>query len=698
MSNILNNITEEKEYINSSHKKARQKQLEKQIERDGSFADNFPDLLKEWDYEKNNQLNIYPNKVTAHSGKKVWWICTEGHEWLSNISTRTGKRKSGCPICKNRTVLEGFNDFASQNTMLLREWDYEKNNQLNIYPNEVTSHSEKKVWWICPICNNEYMATITHRVDGTKCPNCANELKTSFKEQAFYYYLKQVFKDTKNRVTINEKEVDIYIPSLKIAIEYDGAYYHENKKSLNREKEKYQILHTNDILLIRIKESFNKNYIDKNADKFIFVKKINNDIALEKAIEELIIYINNEYKIKTSIKIDIKNDKIKIYEQYLKLKKEENLLVKYPNIACQWNYEKNGKLLPDMVSSMSSKKVWWKCAFNHEWQAAIESRAKGSGCPYCAGQKVLIGINDLQTKFPEIAKEWDYKKNVVKPNEIFPATNKKYWWICSKGHNYLASPNSRTGYKKTGCLICSKKEVLEGVNDFASQNPNLLKEWDYEKNNKIRLYPTQIFSGSNKYAYWRCEKGHSWKAIVNSRTGKNGRGCPICKSKVVLENYNDLLSNYPDLIKEWDYIENSKNKIYPNKVTVFSNKKANWICNRCGNKWITSIYHRTSKGTKCPKCSQNDTISKSLKTRILKKGSFADNFPELLKEWDYEHNNKLNIFPDKITAGSHKYVYWKCKYNHVWKAIVKARTRVNGTGCPECYKNKNFILTCRELF
>ena len=584
MSNILNNITEEKEYINSSHKKARQKQLEKQIERDGSFADNFPDLLKEWDYEKNNQLNIYPNKVTAHSGKKVWWICTEGHEWLSNISTRTGKRKSGCPICKNRTVLEGFNDFASQNTMLLREWDYEKNNQLNIYPNEVTSHSEKKVWWICPICNNEYMATITHRVDGTKCPNCVNELKTSFKEQAFYYYLKQVFKDTKNRVKIKEKEVDIYIPSLKIAIEYDGAYYHENKKSLNREKEKYQILHTNDILLIRIKESFNKNYIDKNADKFIFVKKINNDIALEKAIEELIIYINNEYKIKTSIKIDIKNDKIKIYEQYLKLKKEENLLVKYPNIACQWNYEKNGKLLPDMVSSMSSKKVWWKCAFNHEWQAAIESRAQGSGCPYCAGQKVLIGINDLQTKFPEIAKEWDYKKNVVKPNEIFPATNKKYWWICSKGHNYLASPNSRTGYKKTGCLICSKKEVLEGVNDFASQNPNLLKEWDYEKNNKIRLYPTQIFSGSNKYAYWRCEKGHSWKAIVNSRTGKNGRGCPICKSKVVLENYNDLLSNYPDLIKEWDYIENSKNKIYPNKVTVFSNKKVNWICNRCGNK------------------------------------------------------------------------------------------------------------------
>lgn len=82
----------------------------------------------------------------------------------------------------------------------------------------------------------------------------------------------------------------------------------------------------------------------------------------------------------------------------------------------------------------------------------------------------------------------------------------------------------------------------------------------------------------------------------------------------------------------------------------------------------------------------------------MKKGSFADNFPELLKEWDYEHNNKLNIFPDKITAGSHKYVYWKCKYNHVWKAIVKARTRVNGTGCPECYKNKNFILTCRELF
>lgn len=45
----------------------------------------------------------------------------------------------------------------------------------------------------------------------------------------------------------------------------------------------------------------------------------------------------------------------------------------------------------------SHRKVWWICSKGHEWQAAVSTRNGGNKCPYCAGQKVLPGNNDLQT-------------------------------------------------------------------------------------------------------------------------------------------------------------------------------------------------------------------------------------------------------------------------------------------------------------
>ena len=79
----------------------------------------------------------------------------------------------------------------------------------------------------------------------------------------------------------------------------------------------------------------------------------------------------------------------------------------------EWNWEKNNGLDfdPMQLTLGSHKKVWWKCHKEHEWQATIKNRNKEIGCPYCAGQKVLEGYNDLQTVNPALAKEWNYEKN-----------------------------------------------------------------------------------------------------------------------------------------------------------------------------------------------------------------------------------------------------------------------------------------------
>src|SRR5699024_955007 len=104
----------------------------------------------------------------------------------------------------------------------------------------------------------------------------------------------------------------------------------------------------------------------------------------------------------------------------------------------------------------STKNVWWKCNEGHTWKSSVANRTRGNNCPICGNQQLLKGYNDLATVNPELAQEWNYAKNVnLHPSDIFPNYNKKVWWICRKGHEWQATPNSRI--QGTGCPICSSE-------------------------------------------------------------------------------------------------------------------------------------------------------------------------------------------------------------------------------------------------
>ena len=98
-----------------------------------------------------------------------------------------------------------------------------------------------------------------------------------------------------------------------------------------------------------------------------------------------------------------------------------------PALASEWDNDRNGNTGPDEVMSGSEKKAWWKCSLGHSWRAAVYSRnSAGNGCPYCAGQKVLAGFNDLASRNPALASEWDYEKNgPLKPEEVTERSNRK---------------------------------------------------------------------------------------------------------------------------------------------------------------------------------------------------------------------------------------------------------------------------------
>ena len=101
--------------------------------------------------------------------------------------------------------------------------------------------------------------------------------------------------------------------------------------------------------------------------------------------------------------------------------KDSCLSAKNPSLAREWHPTNNGILTPEDVSHGSGRKVWWQCNKGHEWQALINNRSKGIGCPYCSNKKACED-NCLATKNPELAKEWHSIKNgILTPKDVLPS-------------------------------------------------------------------------------------------------------------------------------------------------------------------------------------------------------------------------------------------------------------------------------------
>lgn len=208
-----------------------------------------------------------------------------------------------------------------------------------------------------------------------------------------------------------------------------------------------------------------------------------------------------------------------------------DLATTHPELAKEWNYEKNGELTPADVVAGAHRRVWWRCGRGHEWQAVVYVRAQdGTGCPYCAGKRVAVGENDLATLYPEIAAEWAYERNGgLVPEEFTAASNRRVWWRCALGHEWRAMIGARTQLG-CGCPYCAGRKVLQGYNDLASQQPKLAKQWYQELNGELK--PSDITTGSSRRVWWQCEFGHVWRAAVYSRTGAKKCGCPVCAGNI----------------------------------------------------------------------------------------------------------------------------------------------------------------------
>ncbi|EIU09141.1 hypothetical protein MA5S0422_3003 [Mycobacteroides abscessus 5S-0422] len=223
----------------------------------------------------------------------------------------------------------------------------------------------------------------------------------------------------------------------------------------------------------------------------------------------------------------------------------------HPDIAAEWHWS-NG-IDASMISWCSARRGTWQCKLGHRWETSVNSRVDAySGCPTCAGQRAVTGVNDLVTMRPDLATEW-HPDNDLSPHEVAYASSYRAMWRCAAhGHTWAVTVAGRTS-RGDGCSVCAGRTVLPGFNDLASQYPSIATEWHPDND----CGPHEVTSGCGYRAKWLCRKKHVWKARVSARTRSgDGTNCPTCHAgilvsrgeKAITELIRDLLGAHTQIL------------------------------------------------------------------------------------------------------------------------------------------------------
>lgn len=228
-----------------------------------------------------------------------------------------------------------------------------------------------------------------------------------------------------------------------------------------------------------------------------------------------------------------------------KVVKSNSLAVVFPEVAAQWDYDANNELTPDNIYCKSTRRVYWRCSqsADHVWTSPVKTRANGGGCPFCSGRKTTAS-NSLKAKFPEIAKLWHPTANTgITPLNVTPYSNRLVWWQCPTIITHKWQAIVANVVNGSSCPICLNRQITS-ENNLSVLFPDLVKEWDYDKNKNIN--PTTISTGSKIKVAWKCGRNpsHEWEATITDRCNKNS-GCPFCANEMNVSEHRmlELLRN-----------------------------------------------------------------------------------------------------------------------------------------------------------
>lgn len=130
----------------------------------------------------------------------------------------------------------------------------------------------------------------------------------------------------------------------------------------------------------------------------------------------------------------------------------------YPHLVSEWSPEND--LGPDKVSYGSNKAIIWNGPCGHTWTATPKNRGHNHGCPICSGNKIVAGLNDFASLFPDVAKEWSDRNFPAMPTDYGSKSNMNVWWSCSScGREWQARIADRTDGH--GCPYCLRDSIQD---------------------------------------------------------------------------------------------------------------------------------------------------------------------------------------------------------------------------------------------
>lgn len=393
---------------------------------------------------KNPNIVITGKYISAR--KPINFKCTKCGVEQKVIRAEVLTRKSDfCPVCnkKFRYDTQTFiKKIATINPYVEIIGEYISNSQ--------------RIKSRCKICGHIWNPIADQIMQGYGCPEC-NITGTSFVEQVILWSLREIYGEDavlhRNRDTIG-RELDIYVPSIKLAIEPGGWHWHN--KSYQRDMEKYELCKEKGIRCITIYDQAYghiSNQYPEN-DFWLYCTDLGkNHDKLKSVIYRILTDV-------VGVKIEFSED---IWNKIFTNAKEQNIK-RHDNFIRKF-IEKNEKAKTIIIKGLyyrNTDPLECECKVcgygkNGEWLTTGQSLLQGHGCPCCAGQVVVPGKNDLNTKNPTLSKEWDYEKNTgLTPADVMPGSHKKVWWKCSNGHEWEAQIRARV--RGNGCPECAKEK------------------------------------------------------------------------------------------------------------------------------------------------------------------------------------------------------------------------------------------------
>lgn len=338
---------------------------------------------------------------------------------------------------------------------LLMQWDTQRN--LPVTPDGISRGSKKKAWWRCPNGHTWQAAVHTRTGSGTGCPVCAgkvalaeeNDLLTLYPDLARQWHPDLNGTLTPEQVLPGSHKVVWWVcekghqwrAQIKSRVSGCGCPVCANR-AIQREE--------ND-LATQFPQLAAQWHPTKNGAI--------TPHAVAPGAHRKVWWIcpkGHEWQATVASRTSCGNG-CPVCTGKKVVSGQNDLASHFPAVAAQWHPAKNGTLTPQQVTPHSNRKVWWRCEKGHDYQAAVGARTvSGSGCPYCAGRKVLCGFNDLATLEPDVAKQWHPTLNgTLTPEMVTVGSRRKVWWECEQGHVWQAVVYSRAGVQKSGCPICS---------------------------------------------------------------------------------------------------------------------------------------------------------------------------------------------------------------------------------------------------